>query len=406
MIITSYLCCKTCGEKYFLRVGVGLEKYQVHNYDCKSCSLPISIAIRVLEPPNARFEGVEKVIFIDKTVTSINHSEEDGIIINLHPFFAFDQEEIHNRFAFPSMLYVSKIMKHLRWLPHSRFQDIERQFNIPNANNLWIIIKNLLLLKNNNGKAKIINKLIKQYEDKRKIYVPETQVFSVKDVALNFFDNLFYPRFEKLSEPALDFIISVKKNNSDEFKNFLRFYLKNVKKEHLTQYLLTFSDYFKIYTQLSQMVVHARIEDEEVDNKIVGSKCFDDVKLYYGQVYEALTSFFVIFACLNNIHSGRSYDQFESMTLNKYIKNVSKEKKANPFINVKQFAAFTEGLDSTLRNGSHHASIWRDEEKVLYKSGGTGMQREIPFSRYLHLCNKLTISLAAMFKIELELSDF
>jgi hypothetical protein len=94
------------------------------------------------------------------------------------------------------------------------------------------------------------------------------------------------------------------------------------------------------------------------------------------------------------------------MTLNKYIKDVSKEKKADPFIHITPFAAFTDGLDSTLRNGSHHASIWRDEEKVFYRSGGTGMQREIPFSRYLHLCNKLTISLAAMFRIELELRDF
>lgn len=406
MIATDYICCKICGEKYFLRVGVGLEKYQVHSFDCKSCSLSISIAIRVLDPLNAQFEGVENVIFLDKKVASINHSEEDGIIINLHPFFAFDQDEIHNRFAFPSILYVSQITKHLRWLPHSRFQDIERQFNIPNANNVWSTVKNLLLLENNKGKTKVINKLIKQYEDQRKVYIPETQVFSIKDVILNFFDNLFYPGFSVVSEPALDFIVSIKKNNPNEFQKFLSFYLGDIKQQHLTQYLLTFSDYFKIYTQLSQVVVHARIGDEEVDDKIVGSKCFEDVKLYYGQVYEALTSCFVIFACLNNIYAGRAYDQFESMTLNKYIKDVSKEKKVNPFINIKSFAVFSEGLDSTLRNGSHHASIWRDGEKVFYKSGGTGMQREMPFSRYLHLCNKLTISLAAMFRIELELRDF
>ncbi len=405
MVVTDYVCCETCGEKYFLRVGVGLEKYQVHSFDCRSCSLPISIAIRVLEPPDAQFEGVENVVFLDKIVTSLNHSEQDGIIINLHPFFAFNQNEIHNRLAFPSIVHLSKITKHLRFLPHSRFQDVERQFNIPNANNLWNTVKNLLLLESNNERRKIINKLIKYYEGQRKTYISDTQVFSAKDVALNFFDNLFYPKFDKLAEPALDFVALVKKNNPDEFQSFLSFYLENIKQQHLTQYLLTFSDYFKIYTQLSQVVVHARIDDEEIDDKIVGSKCFEDVKLYYGQAYEVLTSFFIIFACLNNIYSGRTYDQFESMTLNKYIKDVSKEKKANPFIEIKSFAAFTDGLDSTLRNGSHHASIWRDGEKIFYRSGGTGMQREIPFSRYLHLCNKLTISLAAMFRIELELRD-
>ena len=173
----------------------------------------------------------------------------------------------------------------------------------------------------------------------------------------------------------------------------------------MRQYLSIFSDYFKIYNQLSQMVVHSRIGDEDVDDKIVGSKSFENVKLYYGQAYESITSFFVTFACLNNILMGRSYDKFQSMTLSKYIKDVSKEKKANPFELTQPFYAFTDGLDSTLRNGSHHASIWRDGEKILYRSGGTGAQREIAYSRYLHLCNKLTISLAALFIIELELGE-
>ena len=87
------------------------------------------------------------------------------------------------------------------------------------------------------------------------------------------------------------------------------------------------------------------------------------------------------------------------------MKDVSKEKKANPFEQIQPFYTFTDGLDSTLRNGSHHASIWRDGEKILYRSGGTGAQREIAYSRYLHLCNKLTISLAALFIIELELGE-
>ncbi|MEL7005238.1 MAG: hypothetical protein AAFN93_21260 [Bacteroidota bacterium] len=405
MIITDYVCCKTCEEKYFLRVGVGLEKYQVHSFDCVSCNLPISVAIRSLTPPNAKFEGVENVVFLEKTVTSIKHSEEDGTIINLHPLFAFTKDEIHSRIAFPSLPYVAKITKHLRFLPRTRFQDVERQFNIPNANNLWGTVKNLILLENNNGKRKVINKLIKHYEDQRRIYIPDTQVFSAKEVALNFFDNLFYPRLDQITRPAVEFIALIKQRYPDAFQKFLLFYSENLHQQHLTQYILTFSDYFKIYTQLSQIVVHARLGDEEVDDKIVGSKCFEDVKLYYGQAYEVLTSVFVILACLNNINSGREYDQFERMTLNKYIKDVSKEKKANPFINIQPFSVYTEGLDSTLRNGSHHASIWRDGEKVFYRSGGTGMQREMPFSRYLHLCNKLTISLASIFMIELELRD-
>ena len=405
MITTDYICCKACDEKYFLRVGVGLENYQLHSFDCKSCGIPISIAVRVIDPPNVHIEGVENVVFLNITDTSINYIEEEGITINLHPFFAFDQDEIHERFAFPSIIYTRMIMGHIRRLPNSKFIDIESQFNIPNASNLWKTVKNIISLEENNKERKIITKQINYYKKQRLKYMLDVQASTAKDVETNFLDNLFYPRINELVEPAFDFISQIKIDETNKFRDFLDFYHKDIRHQHLTQYLMIFSDYFKIYSQLSQIVVHARISDEDVDDRIVGSKCFEDVKLYYGQAYEVLTGLFVIFACLNNIYAGRAYDQFEKMTLNKYIKDVKKEKKANPFIKIKQFSAFTDGLDSTLRNGSHHASIWRDNEKVFYRSGGTGMQREMPYSRYLHLCNKLTISLAAMFWIELELRN-
>ena len=147
-------------------------------------------------------------------------------------------------------------------------------------------------------------------------------------------------------------------------------------------------------------MIHARIEDEDVDDKIVGSKSFEDTKLYYGQAYETLTSSFTSIASLNNILNDRKFDEFQQMTLNKYISDVEKAKRANPFKDTPEFYAFAQDLDSSLRNGSHHASIWRDGEKVFHRSGGTGAKRDITYSKYLHLCNKLTISLAAIWLLE------
>ncbi|MBD2460535.1 hypothetical protein H6G89_05705 [Oscillatoria sp. FACHB-1407] len=402
VVIRGYAQCATCGENYILRAGVGTEKYQPHTFDCKSCKIPISVIIRA-NPPNAHFEPDENVIIEDS-------EGENAVVLNLHPFFAFNGEEIHNIKAFPSLMYGSKIAPYLRLVPNTNFlgiqsQDIALQFDVPNASNLWTTVKNIFLLQENPAQEKKVKKAIEHYEKQRRKYFPETRVSNSSEVAFNFFDSLFYPKFEKLLEPAVKLIWLIKRDHSEGFSEFLKFYLTNLREQHLRQYLSIFSDYFKIYNQLSQMVVHSRIGDEDVDDKIVGSKSFESVKLYYGQAYESLTSFFVVFACLNNVFLGRAYDQFQSMTLNKYIKDVSKEKKANPFEKTQSFYAFTDGLDSTLRNGSHHASIWRDGEKIFYKSGGTGAQREITYSRYLHLCNKLTISLAALFIIELKLGQ-
>lgn len=399
-VLRGYAYCETCGENYILRAGIGTAKHQLHTFDCISCGIPISVIVRA-NPPHAHFEPEENVIIED-------NQGENAIVLNLHPFFAFDSDEIHSHLAFPSLLYGAKIEPHLRLVQNKNFlgiqsQDIALQFDVPNASNLWITVKNIFLLQEKTGQSKRVEKAIEYYEKQRQKYFLETKVSSSKEVALNFFDSLFYPRIEKLLEPAIKLISLIKDDHPEEFLEFLKFYSENLKAQHLRQYLSIFSDYFKIYSQLSQMVVHSRISDEAVDNKIVGSKSFESVKLYYGQAYESITSFFVIFACLNNIFLGRTYDQFQSMTLSKYMKDVSKEKKANPFEQTQPFYTFTDGLDSTLRNGSHHASIWRDGEKILYRSGGTGAQREIAYSRYLHLCNKLTISLAALFIIELEL---
>ena len=402
VVLRGYARCEICGENYILRAGVGTEKYQLHTFDCKSCGIPISVIVRA-NPPHAHFESEENVIIEE-------HEGENAIVLNLHPFFAFNSDEIHNQMAFPSLLYGSKIAPYLRLVPNKNFQgiqtqDIALQFDVPNASNLWTTVKNIFLLQDKTGADKRVKKTIEYYEKQRQKYFLETKVSSSKEVAFNFFDSLFYPRIEQILEPALKLISSIKGNYPEEFLRFMKFYSDNLEAQHRRQYLSIFSDYFKIYNQLSQVVVHSRIGDENVDDKIVGSKSFENVKLYYGQAYESITSFFVIFACLNNILLGRSYDQFQSMTLSKYIKDVSKEKKANPFEVIQPFYTFTHGLDSTLRNGSHHASIWRNGEKIFYRSGGTGAQREIPYSRYLHLCNKLTISIAALFIIELELKE-
>jgi hypothetical protein len=401
-VLRGYAHCEICAENYILRAGVGIEKSQSHTFDCKSCGIPISVIVRA-NPPTAHFEPEENVIIDDS-------EGENAVVLNLHPFFAFDSKEIYALMAFPSLLYCAKIAPYLRVVPQQKTlgiptQDVALQFDVPNASNLWNTVKNIFLLQERVGQKKRVIKAIEHYEKQRQKYFTETKVSNSKDVAFNFFDSLFYPRFEKLLDPAIELIYAIKSDHQQGFAEFCEFYSNHLKAQHSRQYISIFSDYFKIYNQLRQMVVHSRIGDEDVDEKIVGSKSFEAVKLYYGQAYESLTSFFVIFACLNNILVGRSYDQFQSMTLNKYMKDVSKEKKANPFEQTQPFYAFTDGLDSTLRNGSHHASIWRNGEKVFYRSGGTGVQREITYSRYLHLCNKLTISLAVLFIIELKLGD-
>jgi hypothetical protein len=154
-VLRGYAQCETCGENYILRAGVGTERYQPHTFDCKSCGLPISVIVRA-NLPNAHFEPEENVIIEDS-------EGESAVVLNLHPFFAFSSEEIHDLMAFPSLSYGSKIAPYLRLVPNRNFlgiqsQDMALQFDVPNASDLWTTVKNIFLLQKGVGQTKRIKK--------------------------------------------------------------------------------------------------------------------------------------------------------------------------------------------------------------------------------------------------------
>ena len=113
VVVRGYAHCKTCGENYILRVGIGTEKHQLHTFDCKSCQIPISVVVRE-NLPHAHFEAEENASIEE-------HKGENAIVLNLHPFFAFNSDEIHNREAFSSLSYLSKIMPYLRLVSNRNF---------------------------------------------------------------------------------------------------------------------------------------------------------------------------------------------------------------------------------------------------------------------------------------------
>lgn len=393
MVVSEYLKCSICEQDYRLRVGVGFDEYQKHYFDCVECEQPITFALRAIAP-NAHVETIENCL---KTFTPT-----DEIVMNFHPNCSFDETDLHAPLAFPSIKYQQMISPYMRLNP-GKYQDIATQFDIPNAPGLWSKLKSILSLEAKGTSGKALKKVIKGYQLQRSKSKPDFHLETSYELLFDFLDGVFYPRVNDTFDHVKQLIDSL--HADSKLDDFHAFYEANLKAENLNRYLSVLSDYFKFRDHLGQLAFHARVYDDDVDDRIVSSKEFEQIKLYYGQVYEALTSNFTVLACINNLSSGRKYDEFQRMTLNKYIKDVEKAKKHMPFEDKPEFKLFHEDLDSSLRNGSHHASIWRDGEKVVYRSGGTGAHRDIPYSRYIHISNKLTISLAALFMAELYMCD-
>lgn len=297
---------------------------------------------------------------------------------------------------------MSLLMPFMKQLP-GKFQDSGIQFFIPNCSDIWPTVSRLVDLHVHGDPKKITRKIVHQYALMRNKYRPDIKINSTKDAIYDFMDYMFYPQIWTVTNPAIRILDDIKAKSPDEFSRFDVFYRQNIRNENINRYKSTLSDYFRNFDQFRQMIVHARINSNDISNYVVGSKNFEQVKLYYGQAYEALTSNYTVIACLYNMSRGRKFDAFESMSLSKYINDVEKSNKSNPFKNDPSFSAFCTHEDSSLRNGSHHASIWREEDIVKYRSGGTGAEREINYAEYLHICNGITISLAALMMLEAQL---
>ncbi|WP_425628579.1 hypothetical protein [Vibrio neptunius] len=396
MVVSEVLECLVCSDDYRVRVGVGVDSFQTHYFDCLGCEQPIGLAVRA-NPPEAHIETVENCKITKCTPEEVFSKTA----INLHPNFCFPQEKYHDHKYFPSIEGIEIISKAVRYVPGQFFQDIATQFDVPNADNIWHKVKSIYELSNTPGKERLASKLIIGYNKQRsKSKTENCECSNYFDVLNEFYDACFYPRVNDLYEPIEELIDDL--HSKGELDEFFAYYNDNLKQENSRRYTAILTSYFKNKAVLGQMMYRARVTNDGIDRFMVGSKNFEEIKLFYGDVYEALTTNFTVLALLNNLESGRGFSEFLSLTLPQYLK-IDKAKKHNPFKENTRFKKFAEELDSSLRNGSHHASMWRDGEVIMYRSGGTGAERNISYSRYIYMCNILTMSLVALHMVELHI---
>lgn len=395
MVVREYGQCLICKTKLILRVGIGLEKSCQHSFDCPTCHTPITVDAKTGEPPTAWIEMVENI-------ERIAQDKDATVVVNLHPSFAFRLSDYHSPYAFASMQAGALMKDHVRVPANERFRDVALHFEVPHTTQLWPLVKSTITLVKSGDRAGVLSQQLSRYEALRREFKPEFKSETPFKCVASFFDDIFYPAIGKLRSPLRAYVRKQLQANQGEFERLRAFFSNELEQESITRFLSTLSDYFSAFDQFRQVLIHARVADEGVDDLIVGSKNFDRIKLYYGQAYESLTSDYTFLAALFNISQGRPFDQFASMTLRKYMTDVDKAKRSNPFSSEPELFAFSAFEDSALRNGSHHASIWRDGELVKFRSGGAGAQRELAFSRYLHICNGITIALAALFLVEQE----
>ena len=92
------------------------------------------------------------------------------------------------------------------------------------------------------------------------------------------------------------------------------------------------------------------------------------------------------------------------MDLKKYL-TINKARRAEPFADTPGFAAFATGLNSSLRNASHHGAIKLapGHRQVAIRSGGIGAEQKISYVEYLAQSGDILLRLVTLLMLEIAL---
>ncbi len=397
--------CKTCGHNNTLRITLGTEEHQEHTFSCAGCGLTnrVSLSIdfenrtplifggipteeipeqlRAMSQPTAQFHTLENCI----------QCEEEGTITNLDPNFLIPSDLLHQDRVFSWMLEARKIgiqNKNIASLPSPHINDIimsiggvrQLRKGIATLAKAWVLVRA--------GRNDLSEKIVTEFC---------TSVGIIEQLSVNQFAAACAEQFNgNTRKPEItsmvDEVRACAENNPREFMR-LHAYLSRNFEEILSKQIDTLVEYSKGYDQFSQTLVYA-IRGTSISGDVVASsKDLQAVRMFYGNCFEALAAGFDLPACLNNIISGRAYDEFESMNLRKYL-TINKANRARPFANNHNFSHLFAEFDSTLRNSSHHGALRlcnAHPEFLEYRSGDTGIWKKISYTDYLLKCNRIMI---------------
>lgn len=404
MIVRTSFRCTTCNQNHTVRIGLGHETYQTHTFLCSGCGEELTIGMRVVKP-----EGSSLPQFIGEPVENVEQSEEeaDAPIVNVDANFLIPLEERHKDVSFPRITQMQEMMKvaeeHGSLVSFKDFPENwqnSRPYRSADFATEWKLIKKAWNL-HRNGHAKLSERKIA--EGSAEFYANDP-LNDIQDWLWRFCLFFSQPAFEG---PFRDAFQVVQDNREKpEFEAFLEEYEKNLAPNRTDMYLAIIREFFLAYDDFAQVIFRVKKGLDVDDSAGVNSAQFDKTKMFYGNAFETFSSLVDILAYLNNVASGRPFDQFQTLTRKKYLE-LDKSSRFGPFDGTPALANLCSERDNQLRNASHHASIRlvTPDNKIIFRSGkgGTGPEQEMGYAAYLAKCSILFLQIINLFRFEIML---
>ena len=399
MKVREFLKCLTCDHIHTIRVSVGHNPIQRHDFACASCEEPIGLIMHV----DYHIFSTE-IEFCENCDLAL----EEGSIVNLDPHFLIHESDLDADRNFGWMQEAQYIMAAnpevaiLPTAPNSQamVDTYEQLGGLPGIYKYWNTLKKAWSLRENKKNA-LAAKVIKKY-DPRGYKITSSIDGALKD----FFHRLTLPKAYHLTESGYQAIKNAKTGYPEEFKRFVNFYTSQMHLDNMRGYFDIFNEFFEHYSEFDQSILYTKNLAPVREGHVASSFGFSRTKMFYGNAYEIYTSNIAVLACINNILQGRKFDEFKMMDLSRY-NTINKANRGTPFADNPLLSGFLECTESTLRNASHHQSMMLIDKgkRIQYQSGGTGQIKVITYSNYLEKCCQILMCMSSLFLLEMEIKE-
>lgn len=387
--------CLSCRTAISTRVQVGHEKLQRISSVCPECFSPFRFRLRLDNPPAVGIDVEENCELAD----------EDGSILNIGSGFLISRDRVSDGTYFPSMDMPKPNKAELRAIAAARppgavgptVVDLSVVLGgLPDAVGHWRVVRNAYRFFRTSQEARLKDALREFLGED----TPEKNL-TIEEALLRFFPRFLAP----LGEPECARIVAefsrAKDSRSDEFRRF-RSEFHPRKWDRMDEYVDVFDHFFREYDEFNQALLYVRRSLPLPANPYAPSTNFENTRLYYGEAFEVLGTNIDIPASINNILSGRAFDQLEHISLHKYRESDKGRRnetlRANP-----ELSRLVAEYDNRLRNASHHRwlRLSHDRSEIAYQEGGNGARQTISYAEYLRRCCALTAQLMVLASIEL-----
>jgi predicted RNA-binding Zn-ribbon protein involved in translation (DUF1610 family) len=390
MISRTRIKCLTCSKPITARIQVGHELEQPVSFPCPHCGTLVQLTLILDEPPRVKIRWGDNA----------EQGNEEGAIINIGAGFIIPQNKLHEDLYFPSFDAPRPNIEDYDIpddLPGPIMMDTSVALGtLPYAEQNWRLLERGLRF-HRTGQQDNLNSQLDEFWG-----TPRSDEKNLENTLFNFILRFLEPNGQKWLAPLGKTLQNANSINPHEYTRLVSHYDSDLKHERFEAYSEIISEYFKAYSEFDQTLVYARCELALPPDAVATSSDFGRTKMFYGNAFEVLGAHLDVPAALNNIISGRSFDQMNQMDL-KQFRTINKANRTNCFANNLELSWLISEYDSTIRNASHHRWFKLDDtrRKISYRSGGTGAVHHMTYAEYLMRCNRLVIQIMMLSCLEL-----